>query len=185
VGIFSWRLAWRLAQLRIIGGLLLHDLAGALMVARVHRPTGAAGRPGGCQYQADCAPAGGQDLARLAERSEGDRMVTGGGRGGVEVEEHWPVNSILANLKTAMTGAPRNQVRQVRVSIPCRSAAPLQPAIRLAHHAATPGTHRGGHSGDQRGAGSGLLMLVANQVATGPRGEVAPQRRPCSQACSR
>lgn len=33
-----------------------------------------------------------------------DRTVTGGGRGSVEVEEHWAVNTILGNLKTAMTG---------------------------------------------------------------------------------
>jgi hypothetical protein len=33
-----------------------------------------------------------------------DRTVTGGGRGSVEVEEHWAVNTILCNLKTAMTG---------------------------------------------------------------------------------
>jgi hypothetical protein len=33
-----------------------------------------------------------------------DRTVTGGGRGSVEVEERWAVNTILGNLKTAMTG---------------------------------------------------------------------------------
>jgi hypothetical protein len=33
-----------------------------------------------------------------------DRTVTGGGRGSVEVQEHWAVNTILGNLKTAMTG---------------------------------------------------------------------------------
>ena len=33
-----------------------------------------------------------------------DRTVTGGGRGSVEVEGHWAVNTILSNLKTAMTG---------------------------------------------------------------------------------
>ncbi|HSM22573.1 MAG TPA: transposase, partial [Rubrivivax sp.] len=33
-----------------------------------------------------------------------NRTVTGGGRGSVEVEEHWAVNTILGNLKTAMTG---------------------------------------------------------------------------------
>lgn len=33
-----------------------------------------------------------------------DRTVTGGGRDSVEVEEHWAINTILGNLKTAMTG---------------------------------------------------------------------------------
>jgi len=33
-----------------------------------------------------------------------DRTVTGGGLASVEVEEHWAVNTILGNLKTAMTG---------------------------------------------------------------------------------
>jgi len=33
-----------------------------------------------------------------------DRTVTGGGRSSVEVEEHWAVNTILGNLKTAMAG---------------------------------------------------------------------------------
>jgi len=33
-----------------------------------------------------------------------NRTVTGGGRGSVEVQEHWAVNTILGNLKTAMTG---------------------------------------------------------------------------------
>ena len=33
-----------------------------------------------------------------------DRTVTGGGAGSVQVEEHWAVNTILGNLKTAMTG---------------------------------------------------------------------------------
>ena len=32
-----------------------------------------------------------------------DRTVTGGGRASVEVEEHWAINTILGNLKTAMT----------------------------------------------------------------------------------
>ena len=33
-----------------------------------------------------------------------DRTVTGGGRASVEVENHWSVNTVLGNLKTAMTG---------------------------------------------------------------------------------
>ncbi len=33
-----------------------------------------------------------------------DRTVTSGGRGSVEVEEHWAINTVLGNLKTAMTG---------------------------------------------------------------------------------
>jgi len=33
-----------------------------------------------------------------------DRTVTGGGRASVEVEGHWAINTILGNLKTAMTG---------------------------------------------------------------------------------
>jgi ribosomal protein L37AE/L43A len=33
-----------------------------------------------------------------------DRTVTGGGRGSVEVAEHWAINTILGNLKTATTG---------------------------------------------------------------------------------
>jgi hypothetical protein len=33
-----------------------------------------------------------------------DRTVTGGGQASVKVEEHWAVNTILGNLKTALTG---------------------------------------------------------------------------------
>lgn len=33
-----------------------------------------------------------------------DRTVTGGGVASVEVEHHWAVNTVLGNLKTAMTG---------------------------------------------------------------------------------
>ena len=36
--------------------------------------------------------------------AEHQRTVTGGGRGSVEVDEHWAVNTILGNLKTAMSG---------------------------------------------------------------------------------
>ena len=32
------------------------------------------------------------------------RTITGGGRAGVEVKHHWAVNTVLGNLKTAMTG---------------------------------------------------------------------------------
>ena len=44
-----------------------------------------------------------------------NRTVTGGGRSSVEVQEHWAVNTILGNLKTAMTGTmPDREVMWVR-----------------------------------------------------------------------
>lgn len=65
-----------------------------------------------------------------------DREVTGGGKASVLNEKFRAVNTLVGNVKTALTAhLPRHQVRQVRLPIPRRGAVPLQPALRHARHA--------------------------------------------------
>jgi hypothetical protein len=83
-----------------------------------------------------------------------DRPITGGGKGSVKLEQFRAVNTVLGNLRTALSGTQLSEVRQICRPISGRSAVPLQPKIRPAHHPAAPGARCSFLAGAARGPAS-------------------------------